>query len=131
MQNPLIPVRQAFLNNLAAYMNQNQRQMTPQEIMALQMQQQGINPNAIASNGLPLSTYDTPTRYSQMTPEQQAYAQQFWRLQGLEGNPTIEQLRYNAELQGNSIPSNFDARMINNELRRRDLLAPKNQGQQQ
>lgn len=125
MQNLPLHV-QAFMNNY------NRAMITPEQIAAIQAQQQQmINPNLIAKNGLPLSTYDTPTRYSQMTPEQQAYAQQFWRLQGLEGNPTIEQLRYNAELQGNSIPANFDARMINNELRRRDLLAPKNQGQQQ
>ena len=125
MQNLPLHV-QAFINNY------NRAMITPEQIAAIQaQQQQGANPNLIAKNGLPLSTYDTPTRYSQMTPEQQAYAQQFWRLQGLEGNPTIEQLRYNAELQGNSIPANFDARMINNELRRRDLLAPKNQGQQQ
>lgn len=123
MQNLPLHV-QAFMNNY------NRTMITPEQIAAIQAQQQGINPNLIARNGLPLSTYDTPTRYSQMTPEQQAYAQQYWRLQGLEGNPTIEQLRYNAELQGNSIPANFDARMINNELRRRDLLAPKNQGQQ-
>lgn len=125
MQNLPLHV-QAFMNNY------NRAMITPEQIAAIQAQQQQmINPNLIAKNGLPLSTYDTPTRYSQMTPEQQAYAQQFWRLQGLEGNPTIEQLRYNAELQGNSIPANFDARIINNELRRRDLLAPKNQGQQQ
>lgn len=125
MQNLPLHV-QAFMNNY------NRAMITPEQIAAIQAQQQGIvNPSLIARNGLPLSTYDTPTRYSQMTPEQQAYAQQYWRLQGLEGNPTIEQLRYNAELQGNSIPANFDARMINNELRRRDLLAPKNQGQQQ
>ena len=125
MQNLPLHV-QAFMNNY------NRAMITPEQIAAIQAQQQQMaNPNLIARNGLPLSTYDTPTRYSQMTPEQQAYAQQFWRLQGLEGNPTIEQLRYNAELQGNSIPANFDARMINNELRRRDLLAPKNQGQQQ
>lgn len=124
MQNLPLHV-QAFMNNY------NRAMITPEQVQALIAQQQGLNPNLIARNGLPLSTYDTPTRYSQMTPEQQAYAQQYWRLQGLEGNPTIEQLRYNAELQGNSIPANFDARMINNELRRRDLLAPKNQGQQQ
>ena len=108
--NPLL--MQQILNNMN---NVNMNQVAPREALIQ---------NLIARNGLLLNSYDTPTNYQEMSPEQRTYAQDFWRMNNLQGAPTVNQLIHQAQILQNPADANFEERLINNQLQQRGMLKP-------